>query len=76
MLHYKVHIQLLDFPGGPVDKNLPADAGDRFDPWAEMIPHASGQLSLCAPAMEPIWRNHWNPVSPRYGAPQQEKPPQ
>ena len=32
MLHYKVHIQLLDFPGGPVDKNLPADAGDGFDP--------------------------------------------
>ena len=38
------------FPGGPVVKNLPAEAGDiGFDPWSRKISHATGQLlSLCA----------------------------
>ena len=40
----------LDFPGGPVVKNLPANAGDTdLIPGLEAkIPHASGQLNLCA----------------------------
>ena len=33
-----------DFPGGAVDRNLPAKAG--FDPWSRKIPRATEQLSL------------------------------
>ena len=59
---------LSDFPGGPVVKSLPANAGDmgsipgpeRFHMlWGNKTP-ASQPLSLC----------------PRAQAPQQEKPPQ
>ena len=33
------HYCLIDFPGGAVVKNLPANVGDaRFDPWAGKIP--------------------------------------
>ena len=44
-----------DFPGGPVDKNPPANAGDTegFDPWSKKIPHAAGNQSLCATATDP-----------------------
>ena len=37
-----------DFPGGPVVKNLPCNAGDTgLNPGQETkIPHATGQLSL------------------------------
>ena len=39
-----------DFPGGAVDKNPPANAGDLgFDLWFEKIPNAEQQLRLCAP---------------------------
>ena len=32
-----------DFPGGPVDKNPPAQCkGHKFDPWSGKIPHAKG----------------------------------
>ena len=41
----------LDFPGGTVDKNLPASA-DRFSPWSGKIPHAAEQLSTCATSTE------------------------
>ena len=34
---------ILDFPGGPVVKNPPANAG--FDPGSGEIPHAAEQLS-------------------------------
>ena len=39
-----------DFPGGSVVKNLPSNAGDvAMIPGPETkIPHAAGQLSLCA----------------------------
>ena len=35
------------FPGGPVVKNLSANAGgtDRFNTWPRKIPHTSEQLS-------------------------------
>jgi len=39
----------LDFPGGPVVKNLPANAEDS---WPRKIPYAEGQLSLHATATE------------------------
>ena len=37
-----------DFPGGPVVKNLPSDAGDAgsIPGRGTKIPHAAGQLSL------------------------------
>ena len=42
-----------DFPGGPVDKNLPADAGDHgFSPWVGKIPRATEQLNPCATSTE------------------------
>ena len=45
--HYK-EIQLRDFPGGPVVKNLPSNVGDvgLIPGQGTKIPHAAGQLSL------------------------------
>ena len=42
-----VRSQIRDFPGGPVVKNLPSNAGDTgFIPvWGTKIPQALGQLS-------------------------------
>jgi len=59
---------LKDFHDSPVVKNLPANAGHGFDLQPRKIPQAAGLLSLCTTAIEPI--------CPRAGAPQQEKPPQ
>ena len=44
-----------DFPGGPVIKNLPCNAGDvgSIPGQGTKIPHALEQLSLCATATEP-----------------------
>ena len=44
-----------DFPGGPVVKNLPASEGDTgsIPGLGTKIPHATGQLSLCASTAEP-----------------------
>ena len=55
-----------NFSGGPVVKNLPANAGGhRFDPCSGKIPQASGQLSLHATAMSPHSRAHaWKPEKP------------
>ena len=57
---------LRDFPGGPVIKNLPASAGDTGSTpgLGTKIPHAAGQLSLCATTLSP---------HPGAQAPQQEK---
>ena len=45
---------VVDFPGGPVIKNLPANCrGHGFNPWPGKIPHAVEQLSLCATNPEP-----------------------
>ena len=41
----------MDFPGGQVVKNLPANAS-RFDPWSGKIPHAPRQLSPRAATAE------------------------
>ena len=39
-----------DFPGGPVVKNPPSNAGDAglIPGWGTKIPHVSGRLSLLA----------------------------
>ena len=41
-----------DSPGGSVVENLPANAGNRFDPWPGKIPLAAEQPSLCATTPE------------------------
>ena len=43
-----------DFAGGPVVKNPPANAGDMSSilGMGTKIPHATGQLSLCATTTE------------------------
>ena len=57
----------MDFLGGSVVKNPPANARDVFDPWSGKIPHAVEQLSPCAKLKL---------VHPRAPAPQQKKPMQ
>ena len=43
-----------DFPGGPVVKNLPSNAGGEglILGWETRIPHGKGQLSLHAATAE------------------------
>ena len=43
-----------DFPGGPVVKNLPSNAGDAglITGWGTRFPHAARQLSPCATTTE------------------------
>ena len=50
-------VQPGDFPGGPVVRNLPSNAGDTgsIPGWGTKIPHAVGQLSLCT--LEPTHHN-------------------
>ena len=43
------------FPGGPVVKNLPVEAGDNvFNPWSQETLRAVGQLSLRATTAEAL----------------------
>ena len=48
-----------DFPGGPVVKNLPSNAGDvgSISGQETKIPHAAEQLSLHAATTEPTCPN-------------------
>jgi len=48
-----------DFPGGPVVKNLPSNAGDMdlISVQGTKIPHAMEQLSLRAATAEPACHN-------------------
>ena len=48
-----------DFPGGPVVKSLPANAGgtDSNPAPGSKIPHATGQLSLWATTTKPTGHN-------------------
>ena len=48
-----------DFPGGPVVKNPPSNAGDvgLILGQGTKIPHAAGQLSLCAATTEHMGHN-------------------
>ena len=43
----------MDFPGGPVIQNLPANAADMGSIPGGKTPQASGQLSLCASLLSP-----------------------
>ena len=55
MREFKNKTPLLgDFPGGSVVKNLPYNTGDAgLNPGqGTKIPHATGQLTLCATATE------------------------
>ena len=49
-----------DFPGGPVVKNLPSNAGDAGSILGQgtKIPHVAGQLSPCATTREPACHNY------------------
>ena len=49
-----------DFPGGPVVKNPPSNAGDTglIPDRGTKIPHAAGQLILCATSTEPEHLNY------------------
>ena len=49
-----------DFPDGPVVKNPPSNAGDAglIPGRGTKIPHAMGQLSLCATTREPAHHNY------------------
>ena len=40
------------FPSRTVGKTLPANAGDRGNPWSGKVPHAAEQLSLCTTTTE------------------------
>ena len=77
-----------DFPGGPVVKNLPANAGDtglslgpgRSHMLQSNKARAPQLLSLRSRAHEPqllsLWATTTEARVPRARAPQQEKPPQ
>ena len=49
-----IKIRPLDFPGGPVVKNPPANAGTQVQSLVWNIPHAAGQLSSCPRAAETL----------------------
>ena len=71
-----------DFPGGPVVKNPPVNEGTTgLIPGPGKIPHASGQLSLCATITKPVLQSPHglqllNCGGPKTHALQEEKPPQ
>ena len=52
-----------DFPGGPVVKNPPSNAGDlgSIPVWGTKIPHATGQLSPHTSTREPVCRKLQSP---------------
>ena len=45
---------ILDFPGGPLDENLPDNAGNRVWPPVQ-------EDSTCCWAMKPMHHNYWSP---------------
>ena len=49
-------MEIRDFPGGPVVKNPPSNAGDAgsIPGRGAKIPHATGQLSLCTATTEHV----------------------
>ena len=68
------------FPGGPVVKNLPANAGDTNSilGLGSRIPHSMGQLSLCTTITEPKLKSPWaattKPVCHNYWSPHALEP--
>ena len=56
-----------DFPGGPVVKNPPSNAGDvsSIPGRGIKIPHATGQLSPCMATREKTAQSKEDPVQPK-----------
>ena len=65
MWNPKKMVQMRDFPGGPVVKNLPSNVGDTGSNPGQgtKIPHAAGQLSPCTATTEPAHHN-WREARP------------
>ena len=63
----RMNIRLRDFPGGPVVKNPPSDAGDggSIPDGRTKVPHAVGQLSPHATARETSTRHNKGSVQPK-----------
>ena len=62
----KVHLKKTsDFPGGPVIKNLPSNAGDvgLIPGFGTKIPHAAKQLSPCTANTEPKHHDERSPCT-------------
>ena len=66
-------MDLKGFPGGPVIKNPPANAGDMGSSLgrSSKIPHAARPLSPGATTTEPGCCNYWSPLFVRAQAPQE-----
>ena len=52
LFHSWKYVLFLDLSCGPLVKNLPCSAEHKLHSWSGMIPHAMGQLSLCATTTE------------------------
>ena len=82
MANFNLNKKKRDFPGSPVVKNPPYNAGDAgsIPGWVTKIPHAAGQLSLRATTTELTCLNErahvlqtTEPKLPGAHAPQLEK---
>ena len=62
------------FSGGSVEKNLPDNAGEGFNPWYRRIWHAVEWLSLCTTTTELAFAATAEVYAPGARALQQEKP--
>ena len=64
----------MDFPGGPVVKNLPANAGDTGSISGQGGSHMPWSNQACAPQLLSPCALTTGAITPRACAPQQEKP--
>ena len=62
-------VEARDFPGGPVVKNPPSNAGDKgsIPGWGTKIPHATGQINPTAKSREKLM--HHSEEHERYSMP-------
>ena len=65
--HTPILQKIRDFPGGPVVKNLPSNAGDMgsIPGWKIMSPRDAGQLRWCATNTDPVLSGARLPQLPR-----------
>ena len=64
----------VDFPGGPVIRHPPANAGDTGSLRGPGRLHPSGQLGPCATTKEPGCCNCWSPCTQSLCSPTREAP--
>ena len=64
----------MDFPGGPVVKNLPENAGDTGSISGQGRSHMLWSNQACAPQLLSPCTLTTGAITPRACAPQQEKP--